>query len=73
MLNNIDFTLTANDLLMPGISNTISDTEPADQHGHFVTDLFPNTTYATHSNAFTSIEFTFKADDEIVFFILMNP
>jgi len=64
--NLIDFNLTVNDLLTPGISRTIYGAEPSGRdHSIYYVDLFPNTTY---TNAFTSVESTFKIDDEIVFF-----
>lgn len=65
MINDIDFNFTVNDLLMPGISNTISGAEPSGQDISFLVDLFLNPD--PHSG-FTSVKSTFKIDDEIVFF-----
>lgn len=70
MFNDIDSNLTVNDLLTPGISNTISGAEPYDQYGNFAWDLFP---YADYSSTFTSVKSTFKIDDEIVFFYFDEP
>ena len=75
MLKPYDF--TANTLITPGISNTISRAEPSgyyDELGFYhnarLADLFPN---ATYPNTFTSVLPFFKIDDQIVFFYFDEP
>lgn len=66
----IDSKLTVNNLLTPGIANTISRAEPYDQYDFFAADLFPHANYPA---VFTSVKPTFKIDDEIVFFYFDEP
>ena len=65
MFNDVDFDFTVNDLLAPGISNTIFGAEPTGQMLPFLTDLFPN---ANFNSGFTRVQSTFKIDDDIVLF-----
>ncbi|QOJ23111.1 MAG: Ig-like domain-containing protein [Gammaproteobacteria bacterium] len=68
--DSIDSKLTVNNLLTPGISDTISRAEPYDRYGNFAADLFPHETYPV---VFNSVKPTFKIDDEIVFFYFDEP